>query len=263
MWPNPDQPLRLALIGMSGSGKSHWTKNLAALGRSTVCCDDQIEARLAPALNAGGYSGINGVAAWMGWPDSPAYLEREAQYLTQEIAVLDEVLSGLEQDPKRELVLDTTGSVISTGNHTLHRLRRQMTIVYLAVCRTTKSSCSSSVISRTPSPFCGKGAFRPRPGETPQQTVVRCYPVLIAARRQSYEALAHLTLPTLQLRELSPPGTARRRHRRPGLFGKVERYSKAVDDQHMYSRRSQPMLQTRLSVRPSQRTATTSALAPD
>jgi shikimate kinase len=208
MWPNPDQPLRLALIGMSGAGKSHWTKNLAALGRSTVCCDDQIEARLAPALNAGGYSGINGVAAWMGWPHSPAYLEREAQYLTQEIAVLDEVLSGLEKDPKRELVLDTTGSVISTGNHTLHRLRRQMTVVYLAVAAEEIQVLIQRYL-QDPKPVLWQGAFRPHPGETPQQTVVRCYPVLIAARRQSYEALAHLTLPTLQLRELSPPGASR------------------------------------------------------
>lgn len=203
-----DKPLRLALIGMSGSGKSHWAKNLAALGCPTVCCDDQIEERLAPALKTGSFEGINGVAAWMGWPDSPTYLEREAQYLSQEIAVLDEVLSGLESDPNRELVLDTTGSVISTGNHTLHRLRRQMTVVYLAVANEEVQLLIQRYL-RDPKPVLWQGAFRPHPGETPQQTVVRCYPVLIAARRQSYEALAHFTLPTLKLRELSPPGTSR------------------------------------------------------
>jgi shikimate kinase len=207
MWPNPDQPLRLALIGMSGAGKSHWTRNLAALGCSTVCCDDQIEARLAPALKAGGYAGINGVAAWMGWPDSQTYPERESQYLTQEIAVLDEVLSGLEKDPKRELILDTTGSVICTGNPTLHRLRHQITVVYLAAAAEEIQLLIQRYL-QDPKPVLWQGAFRPHPGETPQQTVVRCYPVLTAARRQSYEALAHLTLPTLQLRELSPPGTS-------------------------------------------------------
>jgi len=208
MWPHSDKPLRLALIGMSGAGKSHWAKNLAALGCPTVCCDDQIEARLAPFLKAGGFNGINGVAAWMGWPDSPDYPEREAHYLTEEIAVLDEVLSDLEKDPKRELVLDTTGSVIATGNHTLHRLRRQMTVVYLA----SSDDEVQLLIQRylqDPKPVLWQGAFRSHPGETPHQTVVRCYPVLIAARRQSYEALAHVTLPTLSLHQLSPPGTSR------------------------------------------------------
>jgi len=206
MWPHSDQPLRLALIGMSGSGKSHWAKNLAALGCPTMCCDDQIEARLAPVLQSGGFTGINGVAAWMGWPDSPTYPERESQYLTEEIAVLDHVLSGLENDPHRELVLDTTGSVIATGNHTLHRLRRQMTVLYLAASHDEVQLLIQRYL-QDPKPVLWQGAFHPRPGETPHQTVVRCYPLLIAARRHSYEALAHITLPTLQTRELSPPGT--------------------------------------------------------
>jgi shikimate kinase len=190
---------------MSGAGKSHWTKSLAALGCPTVCCDDEIETRLAPVLKAGGYSGINGVAAWMGWPDSPTYSERESQYLTEEIAVLDEVLSRLEKDPQCDVILDTTGSVIATGNHTLHRLRRQMTVVYLAASNDEVQLLIQRYL-QDPKPVLWQGAFRPRPGETPRQTVVRCYPVLIAARRQSYEALAHATIPTSQLHELSPAG---------------------------------------------------------
>jgi shikimate kinase len=193
---------------MSGSGKSHWTKNLAALGCPTACCDDQIEARLAALLQAGGYSGINGVAAWMGWPDSPTYAEREAQYLAEEIASLDEVLSTLEKDAKRQLVLDTTGSVIYAGNHILHRLRRQMTVVYLSASADEQQLLIKRYLG-DPKPVLWRGAFHPRPGETPHDTVARCYPVLIAARRQSYEALAQVTLPTLELHQLSPPGTSR------------------------------------------------------
>src|SRR6476660_3231395 len=89
-------PLRLALIGMSGAGKTFWTRCIAASGVPAISCDDIVEEKLAPRLAAGGYSGINGVAAWMGWPDSPTYAEREAQYLSEEISTLDEILTELE-----------------------------------------------------------------------------------------------------------------------------------------------------------------------
>jgi shikimate kinase len=208
MWPDSNPPLRLSLIGMSGSGKSHWAKNLNALGCPTVCCDDQIEARLAPILKKGGYQGINGVAAWMGWPDSPTYAEREAEYLREEIAALDELLTALEKDPRREMVIDTTGSVICTGNHILHRLRKLTTVVYLAASDEEVALLIERYL-RDPKPVLWQGVFQRRPGETPQHTVVRCYPLLIAARRRSYEALAHITLSTLVTREMSPPGTSR------------------------------------------------------
>jgi len=206
MPPDSEQPLRLALIGMSGAGKSHWTKNLAAHGCPAVCCDDEIEFRLAPALQSGGYTGINGVAAWMGWPDSPTYAGREAQYLAEEIATLDQVLSDLEKHPQRELILDTTGSVIYTGNNILLRLRRQMTVIYLAASADEQQLLIARYL-QDPKPVLWRGAFQPRHGETPHDTVARCYPALIAARRQSYEALAHLTVATASLREISPPGT--------------------------------------------------------
>src|SRR5215467_12014901 len=108
------RPLRLALIGMSGSGKTFWSRQLAAAGHPAISCDDKIEERLASRMAAGGYSGINGVAAWMGWPDSPTYAERESQYLSEEIAVLEQVLDDLARSPEKSLVLDTTGSIIYT-----------------------------------------------------------------------------------------------------------------------------------------------------
>src|SRR5260370_37042449 len=127
-----EKPLRLALIGMSGSGKTFWTKRLAEAGPPSISCDDQIEQRLVPRLAVGGFAGINGVAAWMGWPDSPTYAGREADYLAEEIHTLDEVLTGLERNRRQELILDTTGGGIYAGNNLLMRLRRQMSGVYLS-----------------------------------------------------------------------------------------------------------------------------------
>ena len=196
-------PLRLALIGMSGAGKTFWTKKLAAGGWPAISCDDRIEQRLAPQLSAGGYAGINGVAAWMGWPDSATYAEREAQYLAEEISVLDEVLTELEKYPEKPLVLDTTGSVIHTGNNLLMRLRRQTTVVYLAASAEEQQLLIERYLT-DPKPVLWRGAFQAKGGELPHETVGRCYPALIAARRRSYEALAHCTLQVAELRAAGP-----------------------------------------------------------
>ena len=207
MQPKLKTPLRLALIGMSGAGKTFWSRLLASAGHPAVSCDDKIEERLASRLRAGGYSGINGVAAWMGWPDSPNYAERESQYLSDEIAVLEEVLADLARTPEKSLVLDTTGSVIYTGNHHLMRLRKLMTVVHLAASPQEQQLLIERYLN-DPKPVLWRGAFQPRDGETPRQTVARCYPNLIAARRQSYAALAHCTIEVAQLRELSPQPSA-------------------------------------------------------
>jgi hypothetical protein len=186
---------------MSGAGKTHWTKRLQSRGWPGISCDDLIEARLRLQLDAGGYSGIHGVAAWMGWPDSATYAERESQYLAAEIASLDEILTSLERDPNRELMLDTTGSVIYAGNNLLIRLRRQMRIVYLAASADEQQLLIQRYLN-DPKPVLWRGAFQPRKGEAPRETVARCYPTLISARRQSYGALAHCTIPVAELRQL-------------------------------------------------------------
>jgi len=198
-------PLRLALIGMSGAGKTFWTRTIAETGVAAISCDDLIEEKLAPRLKAGGFAGINGVAAWMGWPDSATYAEREAQYLAEEVATLDEILTGLERDRKKTLVLDTTGSVIYTGNHLMYRLRKLMKVVYLAASDAEQKLLIERYLS-DPKPVLWRGAFQAKAGENPRETVARCYPNLIKARRQSYAAVAHATLQVAALREL--PHTA-------------------------------------------------------
>jgi len=203
--PSAKPPLRIALIGMSGAGKTFWSRRIAESGIPAISCDDRIEEKLARRLALGGYSGINGVAAWMGWPDSATYAERESQYLAEEIAALHEILSDLERKRQQSLVLDTTGSVIYAGNHLLHRLRKLMTVVYLAASEAEQKLLIERYLG-DPKPVLWRGAFQAKQGETPRQTVARCYPHLIAARRQSYAALAHATLQVAVLREL--PHTA-------------------------------------------------------
>ena len=196
----------LAFIGMSGTGKTFWSKRLADAGRHVVSCDDLIGRRLAehlPNADRAGFNNMaNDLAAWMGWPDSATYAERESQYLAEEIGALDQVLTGVEQHPEESLILDTTGSVIYTGNNLLMRMRRDLTVVYFAASRAEEQLLIERYLN-DPKPVLWRGAFRAKPGELPQDTVARCYPALLAARRQSYEVLAHATLPVAELRAAS------------------------------------------------------------
>src|SRR5260370_32592029 len=138
----------------------------------------------------------------MGLPDNAMYDEREAEYLAEEIRTLDEILTKLEQQPEKSLVLDTTGSVIYTGNNLLMRLRRHMTIVYLAASTEEQQVLIERYLNDS-KPVLWRGAFRAQPGESTRETEARRYPALIAARRRRYEALAHCTLPVAELRAAS------------------------------------------------------------
>ena len=114
--------------------------------------------------------------------------------------MLGEILSELERNPDKPLVLDTTGSVIYTGNNLLMRLRRHLTVVHLASSAQEQQLLIERYLT-DPKPVLWRGAFQPKRGETPRETVARCFPTLIAARRQSYEALAHCTLQVAALRD--------------------------------------------------------------
>src|SRR3984893_2270457 len=191
---------RLALVGMSGSGKTFWTRKLAASGWKAACCDDLIEQRLAPRQAACRPSGTECLTKWMGWPKSVTYLQREAEYLAEEIAVMDEFLNNLEKDSSgTPMVLDTTGSVIYAQNNILMRLRRQMTVVHLANTENEQRLLVERYLN-DPKPVLWRGTFHVKDQETPRETVARCYPLLIAARKKSYETLAHCTVHTSELR---------------------------------------------------------------
>jgi hypothetical protein len=75
-----------------------------------------------------------------------------------------------------------------------------MTIVHLAASAEEQLLLIERYLN-DPKPVLWRGAFQPKPGEKPRDTVARCYPALIAARRQSYEALAHCTLQVAALRD--------------------------------------------------------------
>ena len=72
--------MRLSLIGMSGSGKSYWTKKFAKHGFGTFHCDDLIKGKLSDQLIQTDGTMLS-VGEWMGFPFDTGYRRREMRYL--------------------------------------------------------------------------------------------------------------------------------------------------------------------------------------
>ena len=191
----PLDVMRLSLIGMAGSGKSYWSRKLAEHGFARFCCDDMIEAKLAPELTRSDGTMMK-VAEWMGFPYEPHYQEYESQYLAYEAEVVTQTLHCLENrenNPGENIVVDTTGSVIYIGEETLGRLQRYTTIVYLATPPEVQKQLLNAYIS-TPHPMLWRGYFSMEPNETNEEAMAHCYPRLFSARKRLYERYADVTI---------------------------------------------------------------------
>lgn len=190
---------KLALIGMSGSGKTFWANKLAKCGYRLISCDDRIEQKLAPELSAAGHRGIGGVAAWLAWPDSATYREREQKYLQSEVQTMREILGELARALEERIVVDTTGSVIYTGKELCRELRQHTTVVYLEASPEQRATLIERYL-QDPKPVLWGEQFQQRKDEAPREAVARRYPQLIAYRRTMYERLAHRAVPISDLR---------------------------------------------------------------
>lgn len=187
--------MRISLIGMAGSGKSSWSMRLLEHGFRRFCCDDLIAAKLNAELTRPDGTTMD-LGQWMGFPYEPHYRERESKYLACEIEVVTEILDYLESRKnnfEENIVVDTTGSVIYTGENILRELRRYTTVIYLSILPEAREQLLKAYISR-PHPMLWRNVFSKEPEETGQEALARCYPRLVVARERLYEHYAHVTI---------------------------------------------------------------------
>ena len=187
--------MRLSFVGMSGSGKSHWSARLAQRGYRHFCCDALIAAKLAPELIRPDESRMT-MGGWMGFPYQPQYAEREARYLACEMSVLEEILACIEREvggSEWNVIVDTTGSVIYTGQELLNKLRRYTTVVHMATPPEVQE-CMLELYLANMRPVLWQGMFEQQSGETNEAALARCYPTLLASRERLYERIADVTV---------------------------------------------------------------------
>ncbi len=125
----------------------------------------------------------------MGFPFHAGYKKRESKYLNFEIEVLNEILDYLEDHDNNldeDVVVDTTGSVIYTGERILKRLRQYTTVVHLAITSEVREQLLRAYVSK-PHPMLWRDVFRKGPNETNEAALERCYLQLFLTRQRLYE----------------------------------------------------------------------------
>lgn len=193
--------MRLSLIGMSGTGKSHWSKKLQKEGFVRYCCDDLLEEKLVDELQSFGLSGTKALSAWMGQPYDQRYKETSKRYLALEKQVMKEIFEKIKLLPKNtNVIIDTTGSVIYTGRGILRELANLTKIIYLDTPDSVKDKMHKLYL-QDPKPVIWGKAYKKRAGESDLAALKRCYPNLLAFRTKKYKKNAHKTLDYFLLRE--------------------------------------------------------------
>lgn len=175
--------LKVALVGMSNSGKSTTTRVLQRdAGFEKFEVDEAINCEL-------GIVDMDAAAEWMGYPFDERYAERKREYLELEAKYtkLDQVIGG-------NFVLDTTGSVIY-GDTELHEwMRNHFLIVGLAVSSALIKQLEKDYFTQ-PKTVIWRDEFQQLTDESGKDALCRCYPTLLENRSVEYQALSDVMIP--------------------------------------------------------------------
>jgi shikimate kinase len=195
---NHNQPVHkpvhnISFIGMSGCGKSYWSKRLhRELGYKLYNCDDLIGEKIKHKYLDGNYTHVSDLSLWLGQPYEDGYSEREQLLLQAECEVMREIIADIKANNLTNVVIDTSGSVIYTENDIKAELSNLSAIVYL------ENSDTERLFERYvkhPKPVLWAGNFHLLEQEIPDYMALRrCYPELLKERFKLYSTLAQITI---------------------------------------------------------------------
>ena len=193
--------MHLSFIGMSGVGKSYWAKQLAQAGWLHLDCDAKIAERLGEIIDIAEDEGpVHAVGRWMGMPWDAGYEARQARYLELEQTVTTQAIDQLAEHESQSVVIDTTGSVIYTGELLLDQLKQTTRVVYFDVPDAVRQQMIELYLAE-PKPVLWQGMYQPTPGELATETLARCYAKLLVSRAEQYRALADVVIDYHAVRE--------------------------------------------------------------
>lgn len=189
-----NKELIISIMGMSNIGKTHWSKKLKDLNFEHKCCDDLIEKTLEPELKALGYKGLADLAKWLGYPYAPDFTTKQQDFLQHEINVMENILKGLEAKKNNNIVIDTTGSVIYTGDYICKRLKEKSLIIFIEATPQMQGEMFQRFLSN-PKPIVWAHSFNKKENEENLAALKRCYPELLKYRTSQYRRHADIIIP--------------------------------------------------------------------
>ncbi len=182
----------ISLIGMSGVGKSYWSKKLSKQkGFLRYDCDLEIEKKLEAVLKPLGYSGVNDLGKWMGQPYENKYLENSKKYLQLEVESMQSILDKIKKEEfkHQNLVIDTTGSVVYCPQSVLNDLKSLTRVVYFEVTQSYTDDLFRTFLS-DPKPVYWGNSYLQIEGDSFRDSLIKSFPRLINYRAERYLELA-------------------------------------------------------------------------
>jgi shikimate kinase len=177
----------LILIGMSGIGKSHYSKRLTAkYGHKVISVDDLIAEEL-------GRGNVQDVSKFLGHPYEDGYKERCDQYLKLEEKFTNHALDYAENRPDELLIIDPTGSMVYLPPETLNRFSKFKNTIYLDVDDSKVDKMIEKYFA-DPKPVIW-GEFNNFTEENFKERILEQYPKLLNKRRELYAKHSKIAIP--------------------------------------------------------------------
>jgi len=180
--------LKVAFIGMSNIGKSYTAMRLATkYDFSLIEVDKIIWENL-------GHDSMDAFAQWQGHPYTEGYADREKVSIALETEATRKALETDSHNP----MIDTTGSVIYTDEDVLSALRINYYVVYIEAMEEHLERLKAQYFQH-PKPLVWAGHYEKKDGKTETESILECYPKLLASRADAYSRQADTTLPSTMI----------------------------------------------------------------
>lgn len=175
--------LKIAFIGMSNIGKSYTAMRLATkYDFSLIEVDKIIWENL-------GHDSMDAFAAWQGHPYTEGYNDREKHSIALETEATRKALLTEARNP----IIDTTGSMIYTDEDVLKTLRNEYYVVYIEAMDEHIERLKVQYFKQ-PKPLIWAGHYEKLEGKSETESILDCYPKLLASRGKAYAKHANVTL---------------------------------------------------------------------